>query len=423
MDNHITEQELRREAIRRHLQGERRCDICRALGRSWRWFDKWWGEYRRSRNTDFSDHSRAPHLSPHQTSAKTTQMIIAIRKAHESGRTANTKFSLIGSRTIQADLVRLDNDEIPSSSTIQRFLAQHGLTHPLGVAEDTAYYPWLTAWEANAVQATDIITRHLRGGAEIQNIHTIDHYSQAVHLSQHLGKTSDTIYQHLLETWAKLGLPFLHQTDNEGAFCGGHTHPRVIGKIVRLCLFCGVEPLFIPEYEAKRNYRIERFHGLWCQGFWSRALFRSVTHVRAAIPTFMTWYHTEYRPPLLEGKTPQQMREGFKPWRLTAALRKLILPERLPITAGRIHVIRKVDVQGTMTMFNESWSVHKKWMGEYVWATIDTAQQRVDFWHLSDSESDWRHIQTRAFHLKEPVQRLRPEFYRNRARCREQLPG
>ena len=122
-------------------------------------------------------------------------------------------------------------------------------------------------------------------------------------------------------------------------------------------------------------------------------------------------------------KTPQQMRAGFKPFRLTAHLRKLIPSERLPITAGRIHVIRKVDPQGTMTMFNESWSVHKKWMGEYVWATIDTAQQQIDFWHRPDSESDWIHIQTRAFHLKEPVQKLLPEFYRNRARCREQLPG
>jgi len=423
MDNYITEQELRREAIRRHLLGERRCDICRTLGRSWRWFDKWRGEYQGNPDTDFSDHSRAPHLSSHQTLPEITRAIISIRKARESGRTVRTRFGLIGHRTIQSDLVSLGHDEIPSLSTIQRILAQGGLTHPLGVAEDMAIYPWLTAWSVNAIHATDIITRHLRGGAEIQNIHTIDHYSQAVHLSQHLDKTSDTIRQHLLESWANLGVPFLHQTDNEGAFCGGHTHPRVMGKVVRQCLFCGVEPLFIPEYEAKRNYRIERFHGLWCQGFWSHRLFRSLSHIQTNIPTFTNWYHTEYHPPLLGGQTPQQMREGFKPFRLTLHLRKLIPSERLPITAGRIHVIRKIDPQGTMTMFNESWPVHKKWMGEYVWATIDTAQQQIDFWHLPDSESEWSHIQTRAFHLIEPVQKLLPEFYRNRARCREQLPG
>lgn len=35
-----SEQALRREAIRRRLQGERRIEICRDLGRSLPWFDK-----------------------------------------------------------------------------------------------------------------------------------------------------------------------------------------------------------------------------------------------------------------------------------------------------------------------------------------------------------------------------------------------
>lgn len=423
MDTTTSEQDLRRVAVQRHLQGERPCDICRALGRTCPWFYKWWGEYQHDPRTDFSDHSRAPDTSPQQTSRPIERAIVSIRKAREAGRAANMKFGFIGHRTIQADLQRFGHSEVPSLSTIQRLLAKHDLTHPLGVAEETAYYPWPTAWEVNAIQATDIITRHLRGGLEIQNVHTIDHYSHAVHLTQHLDKTSDTICQHLLESWANLGLPFLHQTDNEGAFCGGHTHPRVIGKVVRLCLFCGIEPIFIPEYEAKRNYQVETFHGLWCRGFWSRCLFRGLNQVQTQAPTFVTWYHSEYCPPALAGKTPQQMRKGFQPFQLTARLQQLIPAGRLPITAGRIHVIRKVDCQGSLTMFNETWSVHKKWIGDYVWAVIDTAKQQVDFWHLPEADADWIPIKTRAFELQEPVQKLLPEFYRNRKRCREHLPG
>jgi hypothetical protein len=62
-------------------------------------------------------------------------------------------------------------------------LTAHALTHPLGVAQDTAYYPEPHDWQLNAIQATDIIMRHLRGGTEIQNVHTIDQCSQAVHFS------------------------------------------------------------------------------------------------------------------------------------------------------------------------------------------------------------------------------------------------
>jgi len=76
-------------------------------------------------------------------------------------------------------------------------------------------------------------------------------------LTQHLDKTSRTTCVHLLKTWASLGLPYLQQFDNEGAFAGGYTHWHVLGQVVRLCLFCGVEPLFTPYYEPKRNYQIE----------------------------------------------------------------------------------------------------------------------------------------------------------------------
>jgi transposase-like protein len=60
------EQDIRREAIRRRLQGERRCDICRDLNRATSWFDKWWAEFRRNPHTDFADRSRAPLHSPQQ---------------------------------------------------------------------------------------------------------------------------------------------------------------------------------------------------------------------------------------------------------------------------------------------------------------------------------------------------------------------
>jgi hypothetical protein len=76
------------------------------------------------------------------------------------------------------------------------------------------------------------------------------------------------------------------------------------------------------------------------------------------------------------------MRCGYKPFRLTAALRKLIPEGRLPITAGHIHLMRKVDSQGTISLLNETWSVGKKWMGEYIWSVIDTLAQTLTFWHL-----------------------------------------
>jgi putative transposase len=421
MDTLTSEQALRREAIRRHLQGERRCDICRDLNRSISWFDKWWGEYQSHPHTDFADHSRAPHTSPHQTPSSIEQAVIRVRRTLEAGQTAQTRYGLIGHRAISGELERLGLRPLPSLATIQRILGRQGLTHPRGVAAETAYYPEVVAWMPNAIHATDIITKHLHGGQVVQNLHTFDHYTHAVHLSQHADKRSTTIRAHLLGSWADLGLPVIVQLDNESSFRGGHTHPRVIGQVLRLCLFVGVEVLFIPEYEAKRNHWVEGFHSLWIQAFWSRHTFPSLDQIHREAVTFSRWYHTRYQPPSLAGQTPAQRRDGFQEVRLTPALLDLI-PETLPITKGRINFIRKVDPMGKIKVLNQRWSVGRKWIGEYVWVVVDTAKQTLTIWHKPDQQAPWQHIKASRYCLYEPVHPLLPEFRRNRPPCREHWP-
>jgi len=421
MDTQTTEQALRCEAVRRRLAGERRCDICAALKRSPSWFSKWWAEYGTNPQLDFADRSRAPQTSPQQTSEEMIQTIVSIRRTLEAAATPETRYGLIGPRAIQTQLEAL-RLEPPSRATIQRILQTHGLTHPIGAGKDFAYYPWLEAWAVNAIHATDIITKHIRGGEKIENFHTMDHFSHAAFLSQCPDKNSATTNAHLVATWSKLGLPHIQQFDNEDAFRGGHRHPRVIGQVVRLCLFCGIEVVFTPLYEAKRNHQIETFHSVWNQSFWTRHEFRNRAEVQAETPLFEHWYHCVYRPPALDGETPTQMRRGIAILRLDRARRRLIPQGRLPITAGRIHIMRKVETTGEVSLLNETWEVGRKWIGEYVRATINTADQNLTFWHKPDVESEWRLLKTRSFRLKEPVQPVLSAFRRNCPRCREYLP-
>lgn len=422
MDTNTSEQTLRREAIRRRLPGERRCDICRDLKRSPRWLSKWWGEYQCNPHTELADHSRAPQTSPHQVPSAVVQAVVNTRRALEAASTPETRYGLIGAPTIQARLDELGVRPIPSVPSIQRILRQQGLTHPLGAGQANAYYPWPVAWGVNAIHATDIITRYVRGGEVIENFHTLDHFSHAVCLTQHGEQTSATTRQHLLKSWAFLGLPAVQQFDNEGAFCGGHTHPRVIGQVVRLCLFCGIEPFFIPTYEAERNYQIESFHSLWVSGFWSRGKFVNLAHVQAEAPLFQRWCYDRYRPPALNGQTPAAVRRGQPIVRLTADLHRLIPTGRWPITAGRFHFMRQVNSAGDIHLLNDTWSVGKRRVGEYVRATLNTAEQRLTIWHKADEHADWRLLKTRAFRLKEPVHQRLPTFRRHCARCRDCWP-
>jgi hypothetical protein len=236
-----SEQELRREAIRRRLHGERRKDICQDLERSPRWFDKWWSEFRSDPRTDFVDRSRAPLTVSSITTPELERLVIELRQAFESAN-----HGLIGKRAIRGKLIELKVKPLPSEATIQRMLARHELTHPLGAATEASYYPWLPVWQVNAVHTTEIITKHIRGGTEIQNRHTLDLFTQAACLTQQLNKTSAITCAQVLKAWERLGWPCLHQFDNEGSFGGGDTHRRIIGRVVRLGLFCGVAAIFTP---------------------------------------------------------------------------------------------------------------------------------------------------------------------------------
>lgn len=422
MDTHPSEQRLRREAIRRRLQGESRGAICHDLSRSTSWFDKWWAEYHRNPRTDFADRPPAPHTSPQSTPPAVVQAVLAIRQTLEAGPTPQTRYGLVGHRAIRAELERLGVRPLPATATIQRILARHGLTHPRGAAAAAAYYPEPVAWGPDAIHATDLITRHLKGGQVVQNFHTFDHYTHAAYLSQQPDKSSATVRAHLLGAWACLGIPAVVQLDNESAFRGGHTHPRVLGQVVRLCLFVGAEVLFLPEYEGQRNHWVEGFHALWVQAFWSRKQFRDLAEVRAEAPAFRRGYQRRYRPPSLAGKTPAQMHRGAKALRLTPALRRLI-PARLPITRGRIHFLRKVDGLGEVGILNERWRVGRRWTGEYVWAVVDTAEQTLTFWHKPKAQAAWKQLRTRPYQLGEPVHPVLPEFRRKRPRCREHWPA
>lgn len=425
MDPQLSEPHLRREAVRRKLQGEHTCDISQALNRTPQWVNKWHRIYQRNPDTDFADFSRAPHTSPQQTSAATCKAIGAIRKSLESGTTLATRYGLIGNRAVQAKLVTLGYKEIPSTTTIQRILAAQGLTHPIGAGTDQAFYPWVTAWQVNAIHATDIITRHLAGGQVIQNFHTLDHYSHAIALTQYLQATSRNSCHHLLKTWGNIGFPLLQQFDNGSVFCGGPTHPRIIGQVVRLCLMCGIEIFFTPIYEAKRNYQIETFHSLWLRSFWQRHHFTQLKQIQREQPVFLRWHQRQYHPPQLHGLTPAQI-YATQPVRLLTTELQAALPrldqERLPITAGYIHFMRKVETDGHISFLNETWVVGKHWVGEYIRATINTAHQTLSFWHKADETTEWHLLKTRTFTLEEPVHKLLPEFRQNRKRCREQLP-
>jgi transposase-like protein len=115
------EQELRKTAISRYLQGEAPKAIYRDLNRSKNWFFKWLKRYQSGDPNWFKDKSKAPSCQPRQISEVDKQRIVSVRTRLESER-----FAQIGASAIKWEL-RKSGHSFPSDRTINRVLKREGL--------------------------------------------------------------------------------------------------------------------------------------------------------------------------------------------------------------------------------------------------------------------------------------------------------
>jgi hypothetical protein len=115
------EQELRKQAIKRHLNNEKPKSIYTDLSRSKYWFFKWLKRYQSGDPNWYKDKSRAPHRQPTALSEVDKQRIISVRQRLDS-----QKFAQIGASAIKWELSKA-NCSFPSDSTINRVLKREGL--------------------------------------------------------------------------------------------------------------------------------------------------------------------------------------------------------------------------------------------------------------------------------------------------------
>jgi transposase len=120
-ENISMEEELRKQAIQRHLAGESPKAIYTNLDRSKKWFFKWLGRYQSGGDDWYHERSRAPLTRPTALSIADKELITSTRKRLDS-----EPFAQIGVSAIKWELHKLG---LPfcSDSTINRTLKREDL--------------------------------------------------------------------------------------------------------------------------------------------------------------------------------------------------------------------------------------------------------------------------------------------------------
>ena len=401
------ERKLRRKAIGLILRGVNRQEILQRLERGHTWLHKWQMRFGRFGWEGLKSQLRRPQHVAGRYDARTRHLVGQARR-----RLCKRHVGLIGPKAIQQELQTAHLlRRLPSFSTIQRILHEQGLIKTPRPAPQP-YFPQPTPTAQYVLHAMDWTARYLAGGAKVFAFHTIDLATRGMQQTISTDKAGPTVRQHALQTWKTLGLPDGLQMDNDAAFCGGYKMPRGVGDFVRLCLYVGIEPLFLPVREPQRNSVIETLNGLWSRSFWHRRHFRSVAQVKRTSAEFVAWYTHRYQPPALNGRVPAQAQNQAPRWRLTGKdLRAL--PSELPITAGRVHFLRCVTAAGTISLLNETWKIDRRLAGRYVWATIVPHQHRLEIYHRRSEHDGSRLVKVFDYKIHEQVAPLLPQFKRH----------
>ena len=397
----------RRQAIRLWLTDTPIPEILRRVQRSRAWLGKWRLRFQHQGWRGLRSHSRRPRRNPKAYSARIVRLIVQARR-----RLARQQVGLSGPRAIQRELRQSGlGKRTPSLATIKRVLHTQGLSTPPSEPAP-AYCPAPQTTLGGILHAIDWTCRYLEHGPKVYAFHTLNLRTRACSQTIASDKSSATLRAHVLHAWKTLGIPHFLQLDNDAVFNGGYKAPRIFGQFVRLCLYLGIELIFLPVAEPERNGDIEHLNHLWNHAFFDKRHFGSVAHVQRTSPEFVHWYLTQYAPPKLGGRTPQQAQRAEQRCRLTQC-QIAQLPDPLPITAGRIHFLRKVSGDGTITLFNESWRVNRRLAGKYVWATVTTHRRRLDIWYQRSDQHAWRWLKSFAYDIPDTVARLNPQFARH----------
>ena len=213
--------------------------------------------------------------------------------------------------------------------------------------------------------------RYIKGDGRFYSLNVMDLYSHQVYIESQRSKEDERIAQSLLRCWKVLGLPDFLQLDNELSFRGSNRYPRSFGLVLRLCLYFGVHPVFIPVGEPWRNGEIESFNGTYDKKFFRRQWFSSYAMLKRQSKNFQRFHNLHHRYSCLKGKTPLEVvaAEDFKPITL-GPNRKLPVVNYIP--DGSISLIRFIRSDRKLDIFGEKFEVSKDLVYSYVRAMIIT---------------------------------------------------
>lgn len=363
----MTEYELRQEAIRRYLTGEKISKVAQSLKKSRKWLHTWIKRFNEKKDSNwFKDLSKTPHNIKSTLTEETEQQILLIRRD-----LMNEKMAQIGAISIQYEFEKRGIKPLPDVWTINRVIRKNGLSKQPSNHKKTKDYPELY-WH---VHQMDLVgPRYIKGDGRFYSINIIDITTHSCFVKAVRTKSSNGIVDALATFWKTHGLPDALQMDNELAFRGSNRYPRSFGAVIRFALSQGVAVIFIPVAEPWRNGIIEKFNDTYQLRFLRAYSFDNLEQLSQKEQLFINFHNSNHRYSSQSHKSPNEA----KALQMSAVLYKGIihLPSLkneiiIPLNQGCIYFIRFIRSDLKLNLINEIFIVKDILKYSYVVAEIN----------------------------------------------------
>jgi len=319
---------------------------------------------------DWSNQSNAPRAHGRQTKTSVQRRVLALRR-----ELRQSDLGFVGAQAIQ-DALRTEcpHRRLPSLRTIGRILKRHGALDAVRRVRRSAppagwYLPEVAAGTAE-LDAFDVIEDlPLEGGPRLDVLTTRALWGSACGAWISAAMRARWLCERLETHWRAHGCPAYAQFDNDSRFQGTHTHPDVLGQVIRFCLLLGVTPVFAPAREHGPQNLNESFNHLWQQKVWHRFHHASALAFQARSDRFVAAYQRR-----------RAAREDHAPGRRPFPKRWTLDLHQRP--RGMVIYLRRTDEFGAIRVLGHRLEVDAQWVHRLVRAEVDLEAQQIRCYRL-----------------------------------------
>jgi transposase len=378
--------------------------VAEQLGRSQRWVRKWRQRYESAGWAGLQERSRAPQQHGRRIPSEVRQLVIQARSELEAEAASGQGLKYIGGRAVRTKLQGRLVGSAPSVATIERILRTAGVTQRRQPTEPAMRYPHVRPTAAHQLGQIDIVPHFLTGGQKVACFNGLDVVSRYPTGRAYAQARAQDAGAFCIHFWQTVGIPTYTQVDNQDCFSGGHTHPYVLGQVVRLALTVGTELVFSPVYHPQSNGYVERFHQEYDRHVWQDTYLADIPAIQAPAEHFFVAYRQSRHHAALAERTPHEIHMQTTPRRLPTTFQ--MPTERLPLLAGRVHFIRRLQPDGTISVLNVNWPVPQADPLKGVWATLELTPDGATLavYDAAPDVAERTCLVTHPFPLQEPVQ-------------------